>query len=53
MQDMIREFGCVVSSNYQSTISVDNVYNYFDISNYLKTSATGVAYFVYFLSPLI
>jgi hypothetical protein len=53
MQDMIREFGYVISSNYQNTISVDNVYNYFDVLNYPKTSATGVAYFVYFPGPLI
>jgi hypothetical protein len=53
MQDMIREFGCVVSSNHRSTISVDNVYDHFDIPSYPKTSATGVAHFVHFPSPLI
>jgi hypothetical protein len=53
MQDMIREFGCVISSNYQNTISVNNVYNHFDVPNYPKTSATGVAYFVHFPGPLI
>jgi hypothetical protein len=32
---------------------VDNVYNHFDVLNYFKTSATGIAYFVYFPGPLI
>jgi hypothetical protein len=53
MQDMIQEFGCVVSSNHQSIVSVDNVYNYFNVLNYPKTSAISVAHFVHFLSLLI
>jgi hypothetical protein len=50
---MIQEYGCVISSNYQRTISVDSVYDHFDIPSYPKTSATGIAHFVHFQSPLI
>jgi hypothetical protein len=32
---------------------VDNVYDHFDVPNYPKTSATSVAHFVHFPSPLI
>ena len=53
MQDMVREFGCVISSNHRSTVSVDSVYDHFDVPSYPKTSATGVAHFIHFPSPLI
>src|SRR5271166_2318362 len=53
MQDMAREFGCVISGHCQSTISVDSVYDHFDVPSYPKTSVMGIAHFVHFPSPLI
>ena len=32
---------------------MNDVYDHYDVSSYPKTSSTGVAYFIHFLSPLI
>ena len=53
MQSMLQEFGCVISTNNRSVVSVNTVYDHFDIPSYPQTSATGIAHFVHFRSPLI
>ena len=50
---MLQEFGYIISSNHQSTISMNAVYDHFDILSYPKTSIVGVAHFVHFPTPLI
>jgi len=53
MQSMLQEFGCVISTNNRSVVSVNAVYDHFDIPSYPQTSVTGIAHFVHYRSPLI
>jgi hypothetical protein len=50
---MIQEYGCIFSTNGRSHISVSQVYDYYDIPAYPKTSLDGIAHFVTFSSPII
>ena len=52
-QDLIQEYGAVVSTNGRSRISVTESFDHLDVPAYPKTSADGVIHFVHFASPLI
>lgn len=53
MQTQLREFGCTLSSNGRSNVSINEVFDHLDIPYYPKTSVEGVAHFIHFSEALL
>jgi hypothetical protein len=53
MQNQLQEFGCTLSSNGRSKVSINEVFDHLDVPYYPKTSLDGVAHFIHYSSPLL
>lgn len=53
IQEDIQQFGCILSSNGRSKVSIDQIYDHIDIPSYPKTSINGVGHFIHFETPII
>jgi hypothetical protein len=53
IQEDIQQFGCILSSNGRSKVSIGQIYDHIDIPSYPKTSINGVGHFIHFETPII